>query len=57
MSQKKLNQFCVERGLTDSSKRKYKVCLKRYVTFFNMTLEELLDEADKEEEAIARENK
>ena len=54
---KKLNQFCVERGLVDSSKRKYKVCLKRYVTYFNMTLEELLDEADKEEEAIARENK
>lgn len=54
---KKLNQFCVERGLSDSSKRKYKVCLKRYVTYFDMTLEELIEEADNEEETIARESK
>ena len=54
---KKLNQFCVERGLSDSSKRKYKICLKRYVNFYNMTLEDLIEEADKEEETIARESK
>lgn len=54
---KKLNQFCVERGLSPDSKRKYKVCLKRYVKFFDMTLEELLEEADIEEETIARESK
>ena len=54
---KKLNQFCVERGLSDSSKRKYKICLKRYVNFYDMTLEELIEEADTEEETIARENK
>ena len=54
---KKLNQFAAERGLSDSSKRKYKICLKRYVTYFDMTLEELIEEADKEEETIARENK
>ena len=54
---KKLNQFAVERGLSDSSKRKYKICLKRYITYFDMTLEDLIDEADNEEETIARENK
>ena len=53
---KKLNQFAVERGLSDSSKRKYKICLKRYITYFDMTLEDLIDEADNEEETIAREN-
>ena len=53
----KLKRFCLERNLSDYTKRKYYVNLRRYVNYFDLTLEELIDEADKEEDEIVRESK
>ena len=54
---KSLNRFCIERDLADTSRRKYRVCLQRYVDFTQMTLEDLIKEADQEEDTIIRINK
>lgn len=42
-------QFVQERNLSKKTRRRYKTILKRYALFNDMSLEELLDEADKEE--------
>lgn len=47
-------RFHLERGLSDGAKKKYRDCLKRYIEFTNQTLEDLIDEADNEEESIPR---
>lgn len=53
----KLKRFCLERNLGDHTVRKYYVNLKRYVNFCNKTLEELLDEADEEEDRVTRQGR
>lgn len=42
-------QFVQERNLSKETRRRYKTILKKYALFNDMSLEELLDEADKEE--------
>lgn len=46
--------FCRERNLSPGSVDVYRHALKKYVTYNNMTLQELLDEADQEEEQRIR---
>ena len=46
--------FCKERNLSPGSVDVYRHALKKYVTYNNMTLQELLDEADQEEEQRIR---
>ena len=53
----KLKRFCLERNLGDHTVRKYYVNLKRYVNFCNKTLEELLEEADEEEDRVTRQGR
>ena len=53
----KLKRFCLERNLGDHTVRKYYVNLKRYVNFCNKTLEELIEEADEEEDSVTREGR
>lgn len=50
-------RFHLERGLTDSAKKKYRDCFKRYVEFTNQTLEDLIEEADNDEETVPRVSK
>ena len=43
-------EFCENRGIKPTTVEVYRGCLQKYVNFTGMTLEELLDEADEEEE-------
>lgn len=47
-------RFCLERGLKRNTPKRYADCLNRYIEFCGETLEFLIDEADKEEDAILR---
>lgn len=46
--------FCNANNLTKNSIKKYRNCLKNYTEYNNLTLDELLEEADKEEDKIPR---
>ena len=48
------NVFCDAKNLTKNSRKKYANCLKNYTNFHGLTLDELLEEADEEEEKISR---
>jgi len=48
------NEFCANRELSYNSTRLYKYALKKYSNFTNKTLEELIEEAEDEEEAGIR---
>ena len=48
-------QFCIERNLKSESRRHYKKALNKYCQYHQMTLTELYDEADAEEEQGVRE--
>lgn len=52
-----LNEMAKTRKLKKATTRRYKLVLNRYSIFHNMTLEELLDEADEEEELRIRHKK
>ena len=56
-NQEIIDNFAVTRKLSHSTKRRYKLILNRYSEFNNMTLQELLDEADDEEEQRIRRKK
>lgn len=45
-----LQQFCDERNLSPSSRKQYKSTWNNYCQFHNMTVEQLIQEADHEEE-------
>ena len=47
-------QYCMERGLKPSTQTKVELVLNHYSTYQHMTIEELLDEADMEEEVGIR---
>lgn len=47
-------EFCENRGIKDTTVEVYRGCLQKYVNFTGMTLGELLDEADEEEESAIR---
>ena len=46
--------LCSEKNLSENSKKKYRNCLKNYTNFHQLTLEELVDEAEEEEENNVR---
>lgn len=51
--------LCSEKNLSKNSKKKYRNCLKNYTNYHQLTLEELVDEAEREEEenvCVARRN-
>ena len=50
MEEKIFKNFCRERNLSPGSIKVYDHALRKYKTFNGMTLQELLDEADTEEE-------
>ena len=50
-NEKIFQEFCDNRGLAEGTIGNYKVALQRYSNFTNKTLEELIQEADDEEEA------
>lgn len=52
-----INQMAIDRNLKKSTKRRYRLILNTYAEFNNMTLQELLDEADMEEEQRIRRKK
>ncbi|MBQ2653404.1 MAG: site-specific integrase [Methanobrevibacter sp.] len=56
-NQEIIDNFAVTRKLSHNTKRRYKLILNRYSEFNNMTLQELLDEADDEEEQRIRRKK
>jgi len=43
-------EFCYNRELSNSSIKNYKYALRRYSNFTNKTLEELIEEAENQEE-------
>ena len=49
-TKKLLQEFQLERGLTDKTMETYKTTVEHYETLNNMSLNELLIEADQEEE-------
>jgi len=53
----KLKQVYMERKWWEHTVRKYYVNLKRYVNFYGETLEDLLKEADEEEDSVTREGR
>ncbi|WP_295603056.1 site-specific integrase [uncultured Methanobrevibacter sp.] len=56
-NQEIIDQMAADRNLRKSTARKYRTALNSYSKFHNMTLQELLDEADKEEEQRIRRKK
>lgn len=56
-NQEIIDQMAIDRNLKNSTKRRYRLALNKYSEFHNMTLEELLDEADEEEEQRIRRKK
>ena len=46
--------LCSEKNLSKNSKKKYRNCLKNYTNYHQLTLEELVDEAEKDEENNVR---
>ena len=57
INQEIIDDFATTRKLSPNTKRRYKRILNRYSKFNNMTLQELLDEADLEEEQRIRRKK
>lgn len=57
INQEIIDDFATTRKLSPNTKRRYKLILNRYSEFNNMTLQELLDEADLEEEQRIRRKK
>lgn len=57
MQEEIFQDFIQERNLSDSTSRLYKAALSDYSKFHNMTLQELIDEADQEEEDMVRAKK
>lgn len=45
-------QFCIERGIKEETIKSYETTLKHYTNYYNMTLEELIDETINEENDI-----
>lgn len=54
---KLFKEFCTDRNLSKNSIETYHTALKDYTVFNNLSLEELIDEADKEEEERIRSSK
>ena len=46
------NDFCIENNYAEDTLRKYKNTLNNYCNFHKKTLEELIEEAEQEEETI-----
>ncbi len=53
-SEEKFKEFCVDRELKRSTRDNYKNALQKYSDFTNKTLEELIEEAEDEEDAGIR---
>ena len=49
---KYFQQFIEERNLSKATVKQYRATLRQYCKFNSMTLDQLLEEADNEEEAI-----
>jgi len=47
-------EFCFDRGIRLATINDYKDALQKYSNFINKTLEELIDEAEKEEKSDIR---
>ena len=56
-NQEIIDDLATTRKIKKSTKRRYQLVLNTYSEFHNMTLEELLDEADREEEERVRRKK
>ena len=46
--------LCSEKNLSNNSKKKYRNCLKNYTNYHQLTLEELVNEAERDEENSVR---
>lgn len=54
MKNELFEEFCTDRNLSEGSKKTYKTAIKDYTNFNNLTIEELINEADEEEEQRIR---